>query len=347
LATKTIDRLPDANGSRAKPKSTSNRTADPQVSLRYLKDEEYAAWDELVRVSPQGSVFSISWWVKAVNARVLGLFKSGRLVAGIPLYYEKRMGMKMCRLPKLTQTFGVVMEPFSGKRVTTTNREMEILTIFAEHLAKERVFSQCFHPSLVNWMPFLWNRFQQTSRFTYVLDDLSDLDAIWDGMEPKLRNVVRKARTLGIELRECNADTVFALSSKTFARQGLANPFSREYLARLVDAAQANNSGACLAATDQHGQVHAACLLVWDPKKTYYLVAGGDPDLRSSGAQPLLTWEAIQFASKRSAAFDFEGSILETIEGVFRQFGGKQVPYNCIMKFPLWLHTYLLASKRI
>jgi hypothetical protein len=227
LATKTIDRLPDANGSRAKPKSTSNRTADPQVSLRYLKDEEYAAWDELVRVSPQGSVFSISWWVKAVNARVLGLFKSGRLVAGIPLYYEKRMGMKMCRLPKLTQTFGVVMEPFSGKRVTTTNREMEILTIFAEHLAKERVFSQCFHPSLVNWMPFLWNRFQQTSRFTYVLDDLSDLDAIWDGMEPKLRNVVRKARTLGIELRECNADTVFALSSKTFARQGLANPFGR------------------------------------------------------------------------------------------------------------------------
>jgi lipid II:glycine glycyltransferase (peptidoglycan interpeptide bridge formation enzyme) len=180
-----------------------------------------------------------------------------------------------------------------------------------------------------------------------VLDDLSNLDAIWDGLDSKLRNTVRKAQTLGIEVRECKADTVFALSSKTFARQGLANPFSRDYLARLVDAALTNNSGVCLAAADKRGQVHAATLLVWDPKRTYYLAAGGDPDLRSGGAQSLLVWEAIQFASKRSAAFDFEGSILEPIEHVFRQFGGKQVPYNCIMKFPLWLHTYLLASKRI
>jgi lipid II:glycine glycyltransferase (peptidoglycan interpeptide bridge formation enzyme) len=239
------------------------------------------------------------------------------------------------------------MEPLSGKRVSVTNREMEILAIFAKHLSKEKVFYQCFHPSSVNWLPFLWHRFQQTSRFTYVLDDLSNLDAIWDGMDSKLRNTVRKARTLGIEVRECDADTVFALSSKTFAWQGLANPFSRDYFARLVGAAQANNSGVCLAAADKRGQVHAATLLVWDQKRTYYLVAGGDPDLRRSGAQPLLTWEGIQFASKHSAAFDFEGSILEPIEGAFRQFGGKQVPYNCIMKFPLWLHAYLLASKRI
>jgi hypothetical protein len=86
---------------------------------------------------------------------------------------------------------------------------------------------------------------------------------------------------------------------------------------------------------------------VWDPKRTYYLVGGGDPDLRSSGAPALLCWESIRFASTRSVAFDFEGSILEQIERVFRAFGGKLVPYNCIMKFPRLLKTYLAASNRI
>ena len=181
MATRTIDQLADAEGIQPKLKASSNQAAKMQV-LRYLTDDEYTAWDDLVDVSPQGSVFSRSWWVKAVNARVLGFFKSGRLIAGIPLYYERRMGIKICGLPKLTQTFGVVMEPLSGKRVNMMNREMEILGIFAKYLTKEKVFYQCFHPNSSNWLPFLWHRFRQTSRFTYVLDDLSNLDAIWDGI---------------------------------------------------------------------------------------------------------------------------------------------------------------------
>jgi len=346
LATRTLEHV-TAEVSQEKPKAISAPSPASPEALRYLTDDEYGAWDDLVAVSPQGSVFTRSWWVKAVGARVLGLFNSGRLVAGIPLYHERRMGVRMCVLPKLTQTLGIVMAPASGKRVTAIRREMEILGIFAQYLKRETIFYQCFHPDLANWLPFLWNGFHQTSRFTYVLDDLSNLDAVWEGMENKLRNTVRKAENLGISVKECSVDTVFELSVKTFARQGLAVPFSKDYLVRLVGAAQANNAGACLAAVDKQGRVHDAALLVWDPKRTYYLVEGGDPDLRSSGAPALLCWESIRLASTRSVAFDFEGSILEQIERVFRAFGGKLVPYNCIMKFPLWLKTYLMASNRI
>jgi hypothetical protein len=347
LGTRTISAAAAVEGGQAKRNPGSNRVVEPRNALRYLTKDEYSAWDQLVGVSPQGSAFSRSWWIKAVGAEVLGLFQSDRLVAGIPLYYEKRMGMRVCIPPKLTPTCGVVMEPLSGKRVSMINREMEILSIFAEHLAKEKIFYQCFHPDLTNWLPFLWKGFRQTSRFTYVLDDLTDLDAVWDQIEKKMRASIKKAQTIGIEVRECSVDTVFRLSAKTFGRQGMAVPFSRDYFVCLAESAQANNSGACLSAVDKEGRVHAATLLVWDQKRTYYLVGGGDPDLRSSGAQCLLTWESIRFACTRSATFDFEGSTLEPIERVFRAFGAKQVPYNFIMKFPLWLHTYLLASKRI
>ena len=345
--TNSVSQIADTDVRQERPKTSSTQTLEPGIDVRHLAKDEYGTWDELVEVSPQGSVFSRSWWVRSVGAQVLGLFKSGRLIAGIPLYYEKRMGLRVCVLPKLTQTFGVVMEPLSGKRVQVINREMEILGIFANYLAKEKIFYQCFHPNLANWLPFSWNGFRQTSRFTYVLDNLTDLDAVWDDVEKRMRGSIKKARNLGIEVRECSVDTVFQLCAKTYGRQGLPVPFSRDYFVRLAESAQANNSGACLAAADKKGQVHAATLLVWDPKRTYYLAGGGDPDLRSSGAQCLLAWESIQFASTRSATFDFEGSMLEPIERMFRSFGAKQVPYNCVMKFPLWLHTYLLASKRI
>ena len=224
---------------------------------------------------------------------------------------------------------------------------MEILSIFAEHLTKEKIFYQCFHPDLTNWLPFLWKGFRQTSGFTYVLDDLTDLDTIWQGMESELRNVIRKAEKLQITVQPCSPDTVYELSRKTFSRQGLSIPYRRDYLERLIQAAHVNDAGACLAAVDKTERVHAATLLIWDPKRTYYLVSGGDPDLRSSGAQSLLLWHSIQLASTRSTVFDFEGSVLEGVERVFRAFGARQVPYHRIMKFPLWLHTYLLASKRI
>jgi len=64
----------------------------------------------------------------------------------------------------------------------------------------------------------------------------------------------------------------------------------------------------------------------------YYLMQGSDPALRSSGAALLTQWHAIQYAAGVTAVYDFEGSILEGIEHVFRSFGAVQRPYFTIFK---------------
>src|SRR6202011_5104370 len=101
-----------------------------QHRLRYLAAEEYPAWDALVEASPQGSVFCRSWWLQATSGdvRVLGYFpRNGNLAAGMPLYFERRFGLKVCAMPKLTQTWGVVMHRLSGTVEQIKCREMEIL----------------------------------------------------------------------------------------------------------------------------------------------------------------------------------------------------------------------------
>jgi len=319
---------------------------DQSEGLRYLSGEEYRQWEELVESSPQGSLFCRSWWLKVVapDARVLGYFDRGRLIAGIPLFFKKRLGVTFCTMPSLTQTWGVVIEPIEGKLVHQITRQMEILTIFARHLAGEQVFLQRFHPTIANFLPFHWLGFQQVSRVTYVIEHLCYLDRVWAEMRENQRREIRKAEKRGIIVEPCTPEVVVHNLAKTYTRQGLRTPVEAQFLRRIHHVAQENRAGNCFAARDLYGRVHAAAMLVWDRKRAYYLAGGGDPSLRTSGATALLLWRMMQFASSRSAVFDFEGSQIPAVERFFRAFGASQVWYHEISKMPRWLRAGLVLA---
>ena len=95
-------------------------------------------------------------------------------------------------------------------------------------------------------------------------------------------------------------------------------------------------------AQDKKGRNHAGVLIVWDENSAYYLMGGGNPKLRNSGATSLCMWEAIKFASTVTKKFDFEGSMIESVERFFRAFGATQKPYFHITKTP----SYILRMAR-
>ena len=310
--------------------------SQPGQCLRYLRPEEYALWDALVEESPQGNVFCRTWWLRAIpgDVRVLAYFRGGHLIAGIPLYFERRLGVTLCRMPKLVHTWGVVMEPLEGKRATVVSREMEILAVFAKELANQRFFVQAFHPTLTNWLPFYWKDFRQVTRFGYVFHDVTALDRIWEQMECNARRNIRKAGREGLTVVPCASRVVSIVAEKTFKKQGKPLPYSEGYLNQLYSAAKAKNAGECFAAIDGEGRTHAAAFIVWDRKRAYYLASGTDPELRASGAESLLTWHLLKFSSDRTETFDFAGSVVQRIENFERGFGASLVAYNRILKLP-------------
>ena len=91
----------------------------------------------------------------------------------------------------------------------------------------------------------------------------------------------------------------------------------------------------------------SAIYIVWDANSAYYLLGGSDPNFRSSGANSLLLWEAIKFASGVTKRFDFEGSMIEPIERYFRGFGATQKPYLSISKTTLRYRTYTQIRKKL
>lgn len=194
------------------------------------------------------------------------------------------------------------------------------------------LFRQCFAPEVTYWLPFYWRGFSQTTRYTYRLPNLTNLACIWAGVRENIRREIRKAEKIVAVRDDLDIESFIRVWALTFARQGARLPVSRELLYRLDAACEKRCCRRMLFAEDAQGKIHAAAYIVWTADCAYYLMGGGDPDLRKSGAGSLVLWEAIRFASTVSRQFDFEGSMIEPVERFFRAFGGEPVPFFSLSK---------------
>lgn len=293
---------------------------------------------ELCESEPSVPLFSQAWWLDATAGHgawdVVLVLQDNRIVASLPFVRSRRWYFELSGQPPLTQSLGPWIRKSQAKYSKTLGREKDLMGELIDQLPPFARFVQNWHWSRTNWLPFYWKGFAQTTRYTYILDDLSDLDALWRGLQDNIRGDIRKAeRRFELQVRDdLPIEAFLALNRKTFERQGKPLPYPESLVHRLDAACSARKSRKIFIAEDPKGQHHAGAFVVWDSESAYYLMGGGDPDLRSSGATSLAVWEAIRFASTVSKRFDFEGSMLEPVERFVRGFGAMQVPYSRVSR---------------
>ena len=286
---------------------------------------------------PEIPIFSKDWWLDSVcgeiNWNVLLLEKDNKIVASMPYYTTKKMMLNMIFMPKLTQSMGPYIKYPSGQKYEKKlSYEKEVLTYFAKQLPDYDFFYQSFHCSIKNWLPFYWKGFKETTRYTYLLEDTSDIDVLWKNFRSNIKTDIKKAKkTITIDT-SLGLENFFKINEMTFNRQNMSIPYNLDFLSNLHNRCLEYNSSKIYFALDDEDNIHAAVYIVWDSTTMYYLMSGGDPKFRNSGATSLLLWEAIQEASKMNLKFDFEGSMIEPIERIFRAFGAKQTPYFQLTK---------------
>ena len=297
-----------------------------------------STYDELVKRSPQGSIFAERWWLEAVAPGMYEIFEirdGGGIHAAWPVVHRKADGEKHVCMPALTQKLGILFAPSRAKPVEIQSTNQKLAAELIDELGEANSFYQNFHENFTDWLPFYWRGYAQTTRYTGVLEDISDTNALWNNMRHMSRKEIRKAQKLGIRIADdLQLDQLLDLNRKTFARQG-KNPLANDEFVHRLDAACAKNAGRkTLTAVDQQGKVHAAVYIVWDDHTAYSILGCSDPELRNSSAYRLAFWEAVVFASTVVKRFDFIGSMLPQVEPVPRGFGAKQLPYFSISKIP-------------
>ena len=276
------------------------------------------------------AIFQQPWWLDAVAPGrwdEATVERDGRVVARLPYVVRGRRRLRVLTMPPLTQTLGPWVERSDAKPARALSEEHQLLAALESALPTAHAFVQHFSPTMLNALPFHWAGYRLELQYTYRLEGLGSEEALWDGLRGSLRREIRKARRR-VEVRDdLPLDRFHAIWAMTFARQGLPAPVSLAELERLDAACAARGARAMLFGRDDAGRVHAVSYVVWDEHAAFYLIGGGDPELRTSGASSLLMWESIMRAREITDVFDFEGSMLRPVERFFRGFGSRQTPY--------------------
>ncbi len=276
------------------------------------------------------SIFQQPWWLEAVAPGQWGEVsceQDGKVVARLPYVVRGRPPLRLLTQSSLTQTLGPWVQPSDAKPARALAREHELLSELEARLPSSCAFAQQFSPAMPNALPFHWAGYRLDVRYTYRLEGLRSTDALWDGLRDNVRREIRKARRSVEVVDDLGPGQFYDVLSQTYARQKIRTPHSLAEVERLEAACARHGAGTMLFARDDAGQVHAVAWVVWDRRAAYYLLAGAEPQLRTSGASSLLVWEAIMRARAVTDVFDFHGSMLQPVERFFRAFGARQTPY--------------------
>lgn len=285
-------------------------------------------------------IFMNPWWLDATAGvggwGVVVAESQGELVGALPFSIKKKYGFTALTQPPLTPRLGPWIVTKFHDFYKQREFEHKVLTDLCSRLPKFDRYSQNWQRNNDNWLPFYWRGFSQTTRYTYVLDDLDDLDGIRQRFRKSLVREIKKADSrYGLRVTESDdIDQLISLNKSVFQRQGLAMPYSEEVIRNIDAECRKRFASTLLLAKDAEGYAHAGIYVVHDSTCSYYLLGGSNPDTRTTGAMSLCLWESIRSASKRTQMYDFEGSMIKPIERYFRSFGGVKVPYSHVSKTP-------------
>jgi len=311
-----------------------------------LSEDEFSLWDRFVDESPKGTLFHKSFWLKASGREfiIYAHSEGGELFAGIALTYNTKFGFKMASHPTLTPYSGILFRKQDTKYVTRISQEKEISQKIARRLKEDfRAVNFKFSPGSIDLQPLIWEGFSPSVGYTYIINLDKSLDEIWKSMEDKRRNDIRKAERDGISVVPSDDfEWTLSLVEKTFARQDIRAGYRVSAAFSYNSTLKERNLCKSFLARDKDGDYTAVAYIVWDNKRSYYLLGGYDPKRRHHGASALAIWEAIKFTKEQLGLreFDFEGSMMPKIEQFFRKFGGEQVACYRVS----WAKPYLKGA---
>ena len=255
---------------------------------------------------------------------VLLVERNGTIEGALPYLCGKKLGIRYVLQPQLTQYSG----PWLDERLDFSERQRVMTELVAQlealHLP---VYSQCFSPSITDWLPFHWAGYEQTTRYTYRFPDISDAAL--------LQRQSSRARRQNMEdvAEACTVDSQFddvalfaAMHKAYFARKGQRDVLPQELIERVCHTALQRGQGLLGALRDKTGRPVNVSFVVYDDRCAYALMSAITEEAPRN-SQTYLFWKIIEHLSSVTRAFDFEGSMEQGNEYFYRTFGTNQTPY--------------------
>jgi len=313
------------------------------------RKEKYLAFCEAQNNIP---VFIQPWWLDLdagpENWDVVLAQNNSQIVGAFPFCKTNLKIFKGIGMPLVAPYQGYHIHYPSDQNKTASRLawEEKILNVLFGNLPAHSFFYLHLFPETQSTLPILWLGFRSSMKYSFILQDLSDLEMIFSGFEKRARTVIKKAATILSVSESASADNLIALTKLTYQKQNLQPPYDFARLKLLTETVLRKGKGKIYEAKDSTGRVHSASFVVWDRGTAFYTIQATNPELMAGGSASFMVWHAIQEASKEEMArFDFTGSSMPNIAKYLRSFGAKPIQRNYISKENTFLFYWLMRLK--
>jgi len=296
-------------------------------------------------------VFQTAWWLDAVvgrdNWEVVLHENEGQIIGAMPYFIKSKWGFKIITMPRFISMMGIwIKYPINQKYIDKLHYEQQITKEIINQLPRFDYFNQSFYHTFSNWLPFHWKNFQETTRYTYILENISDSESILKNFTyNKRKKLLSSEKTLLIK-EDLPAIAFYKFHRNCLQNEGVKIDYPFSLLESLIKAAHQRRSGKIIYAVDNQNKIHSALFVVWNKASAFAVINPIDTTISKGGASSLLVWEMIKQLKNKTTKFDFDGSMNEHISDSFRRFGAVQKPYFVISKTnSLLIKLYRLLMK--
>lgn len=243
-------------------------------------------------------------------------------------------------MPPLTQFLGSFFLPRTDKYTQALARDHEWTAQMLQALADKNVHLQ-LGTHVRNILPFIWQGYSVSPRITYKIAPGQASSVVFQEFRENIRREIRKAGKTFHAYPCSDIQQIKSLLQTFDLLSTLRNEQHIPVLYRLIEACIGNNCGQVWIARDQDGKDGAFAFFASDAGSVYYITGYAQNGFKKEGAMSLLMWQGIQEALNAGKTFDFEGSMVPSIERFFRAFGATQHLYFEIRKFRSPLRRFL------
>ena len=253
----------------------------------------------------------------------------GNTTLFFPFHIENKWTYRFLRNAHLTPYGGFIF----NQNLNTIDEETKskLTALILTQFPSFSLLNIDLHPTIkFNINPF--TDFISSQKKTNILH-LSNKELCYQMFKPALQRQIKKAAKNLIIFEKDDIELFYLLHCKTFEKNNELPPTPFLSFQNTWKICKQNECGKLLFIQDDQQNIHAALFLTYDSTSSYYLAGGTNAQYYGSGAMSLLMWHAIQVSiDMGKTQFDFEGSMVPTIDTFFKKFSPTEIEYTNLQK---------------
>lgn len=323
----------------------SDRDIRTNDKVRALRPDELSRWDTFVSLADFATIFHDSKWITYVanmsgrHVCLVGFFMNDELVAGVPITYKRKFGLRLAAGHSLLPYNNILFSPrldFYDRRFIDRKIRRFLESSFdtvsmttSDNEEKER--------------DLLWRTHDVLTHHIEITSEAR----MYQRLSSDVRRHIRLALLAGYSFQhDCTNRDMYECLRASYRRRHLSPPITESAMASFDAFVRSNNIGRYYSVINKRGEIVSATLIVQMREICYGILLGTDPRTMRDGVTQFLLWEICRTLSEESAAdvFDLRGGNSFGIGRFWISMGAKRIPYS-VQEY--YAHQWLRVSMRI